>query len=295
MEIEKTLIGKDGFLFLKNDAAKELEVHCNNLLIPSNDFYKKYEKYYDKMLIIIFPNKSYIYKQFLPEGYIPIYRPAFHLYNNYFKEHLIDGYKYLQDIEDTYYKTDTHINFKGAYIIYKVFVERINTLFNLNIIEEQLELSKIDCESLSLLGIGIGDLTWDYNLGSQKLINTKDTYYSSLKITDIYCKIKIGINNNIKLLILQDGIFFDNTNNEVGNILDWNIISKYLLYNKNNEKNCIDKKVLIFYDSFLLSSLSLYIKIFSEIYLCKQIFSSEICDIINPDYIFEFRVERFLL
>ncbi len=28
--MEKTLIGKDEYLFLKNDSSKEIEIHCNN-------------------------------------------------------------------------------------------------------------------------------------------------------------------------------------------------------------------------------------------------------------------------
>lgn len=30
--VEKTLIGKNGYLFLKNDESKELEIHCNNII-----------------------------------------------------------------------------------------------------------------------------------------------------------------------------------------------------------------------------------------------------------------------
>jgi len=34
---------------------------------------------------------------------------------------------------------------------------------------------------------------------------------------------------------------------------------------------------------------------FSEVYMIKSAFNNKIIEKINPDYIFEFRVERFLL
>ena len=40
----KTLIGKNNFLFLQNDSARELEVHNNNLCLVHHEFYKRYEE-----------------------------------------------------------------------------------------------------------------------------------------------------------------------------------------------------------------------------------------------------------
>ena len=54
-------------------------------------------------------------------------------------------------------------------------------------------------------------------------------------------------------------------------------------------------KVLIFYDSFLLNMIPIYIELFNEVYLIKKVYNNELIQLINPDYIFEFRVERFLL
>ena len=39
--MDKTLIGKNGYLFLQNDSAKELEVHNDNLCLVKPNFYKK--------------------------------------------------------------------------------------------------------------------------------------------------------------------------------------------------------------------------------------------------------------
>ena len=77
------------------------------------------------------------------------------------------------------------------------------------------------------------------------------------------------------------------------NFIDWNVISTNILYRK-TENAVINKKILIFYDSFLVSSIGLYKELFQEIYLVKNIINNEIIKKINPDFVFEFRVERFL-
>ena len=53
--------------------------------------------------------------------------------------------------------------------------------------------------------------------------------------------------------------------------------------------------MLIFYDSFLLPMLSVYLNMCREVYMSKNSYSPELINVIQPDYIFEFRVERFLL
>ena len=75
-------------------------------------------------------------------------------------------------------------------------------------------------------------------------------------------------------------------------VLSWDILSNYILYQKNISNNKF--KVLIFYDSFLTSLLSLYLELFEEVYMSKSVYDNTIINTINPDYVFEFRVERFL-
>lgn len=285
--MNKTLIGKNDYLFLINDSCKELEVHNNNLCLVSKDFYKKYEKFQHKYLLIVFPNKSLIYKHFLPDSYNMIYRPAFDIYSNYFLKNIIDGYNILKDIEDPFFKTDTHVNLKGAYIIYKIFVNKINEIFNLNIDIVDINIQKQICV-LSNLQIGIGDLTWESNLGNQILNNITDTYYYSDDINYIYMKHTIINNDKIRLL---DQSLNDITNNHINSIIIWDLISKYILY-KNNENKFYT--VLIFYDSFLLSTLSLYLDMFKHVYMSKSIYDINLINKIKPDYIFEFKCERFL-
>ena len=144
MNKNKTLIGKEGYLFLQNDECKELEVHCNNLDLIKDKQLKHY-KHIDKTFIVIYPNKSLIYKKYLPDGYNIKYRPGLEIYKNIFNNKLLDGYEYLKDEVDVYYKTDTHINLKGNYIIYKKFIEKINDLYNFDLKVENINIDVKKC------------------------------------------------------------------------------------------------------------------------------------------------------
>ena len=85
----------------------------------------------------------------------------------------------------------------------------------------------------------------------------------------------------------------DNTSDLIGKLIDWEIISKYIFKQFNPDKKF---KVIIFYDSFLLIEIfSLYMEIFQEAYMIKNKYDNNLISIINPDYVFEFRIERFLL
>lgn len=280
----KTLIGKNDYLFLINDGCKELETQSSkvipNIKMPSHLAFSNY-------ILIVFPNKSLIQNHYLPERYKGKYRHRLNIYKSHLKEKLLDGYDYLKDENDVYYKTDTHINLKGSYIVYKKFIEKVNELFNLNLIVEIINIEVKTC-ILKDLCRGVGDLTWETNLGNQVLNDITDTYYYSNDMLDFYTRYIIKNENSIKFL---DYKLNDNTLVLENQNASWDIISKYIIYKKNEHCKHI---VLIFYDSFLLSTLPLYLNLFGEVYLIKSIYSNDLIKLINPKYVFEFRVERFL-
>jgi hypothetical protein len=289
--MEKTLVGTSGWLFLKNDSCKELEVHCNNLCLASETFQRdRYAKYMKKFFLTIFPNKSFLYSSYLPAGYNAKYRPAFDIYKKVLGDQLLDGYKYLKGLSETYYKTDTHINFRGAYLIHCAWITDINRIFSLSIPIPEHTIIRKEVSSLSELNIGIGDLTWGSNRGSISLAGTDDVFFKSDTVDSLYMTYKIAVDGSIRLLGSK---LEDITEKYAGATLDWSVVSECILYKKNS--NGVAKKVLIFYDSLLCSTLSLYINLFTEIYMVKNIFNPALVDKINPDLVFEFRVERFLL
>jgi hypothetical protein len=285
----KTLIGKNNYLFLQNDSNKELEVHNDNLYLVKSDFHLKYEKYISNYLLIVFPNKSLVHKDFLPDRFNLQYRPAFNAYQRYFKDHILDMYPHLNGL-DTFYKTDTHMNFHGACVTYGVAMEKIRNLFQLPIESISIIIQKKDC-TLSELNIGLGDLTWEVNLGNQILQDRMDAYYYTDDIEMVFMKYIVDQNN--KELSFLDYNLKNHTPELNGRLVDWEIVSKFILHSKNN-KVALQKKIIVFYDSFLLSSMPLWMKTFNEVYFIKNNFDPILIERIKPDYIFEFRVERFL-
>jgi hypothetical protein len=295
--MNKTLIGKKNYLFLQNDSAKELEVHNNNLCLVNKKFLKRYEKNKNRFLLIVLPNKSFVYKSYLPDNYNLIYRPGFNEYKEYLNEHILDGYEFLKDIDNSYYKTDTHINLNGNYIIYLNFIDKINNLFNLNISKKEIPLLSVECDSLSKLNKGIGDLTWETNLGNQILEDISDKYYyfeNTFDLEEFYMSYKITNDSKIKLYYINNNMLIDETELNINKIVDWNIVSKYIFYKKNDHVQN-NLKILIFYDSFLLSIMPIYFNLFNEVYFSKTIYNNDLIEVIDPDYVFEFRCERFLM
>jgi hypothetical protein len=285
--MNKTMIGKDNYLFLHNDSSKELEIHCNNLNLINDIKLSSYNKYRHKFFTVIYPGKCLIHKKYLPHPYNPKYRPGLQIYKKVFNNKLLDAYEYLKNEDDVYYKTDTHINLKGNYIVYKKFIEKINQLYNLDLIIEHINIEVRTCV-LSDLSRGIGDLTWETNLGKQKLNDINDNYYFSNDLLDFSCCYVIKNENNIRFLtstLNDETLLLENK------IVGWDIFSNYIIYKKNNDRK---HKIIIFYDSFLINILPLYLNLFNEVYLIKNVYSNNLIDLINPDYVFEFRAERFL-
>jgi hypothetical protein len=292
--MNKTLIGKENYLFLINDSANEIEKHCDPNYKGNKEYIDKYTLY-NNILLIIYPDKSYVYRKYLPDEYRAIYRPVLDQYKKEINNKILDTYEVLKNEDDIFYKTDTHINLKGNYIVYNYFADNVKKILNIELPKVDMSnLKKKIVPSLEELGLGIGDLTWKINLGEQVLEDKTDNYYYDEGSLLVYCKTILSKDIPISLFKLNEKNTFDvyNTQN-YGNIFNWNIVSTYVLHKINNDANN-NLKVLIFYDSFLLVGIHLYVNLFKEIYFVKSIFSREYYNIIKPDFVFEFRVERFL-
>ena len=284
----KVLMGKDNYLFLQHTTGHALDTHINkiDLLLTLNNLQARYNKYIKQLLFVIFPDKEVICKDFLPDNIICKYRPYANLYKKYFNEKLLDGLTILDPSD--YYKTDSHINNKGAFKIYQNIINYLNKLFNVRITIDNYTIIEFNVASLSKLNKGIGDLTWDINKGDVE-VNTTDKYYNIEPSIDFY----LSIYNNDNNYCILDYDLNNISKDWINKTIDWTCVSKKIFYKKNVHYS-IKKKVLIFYDSFLLSTLKLYKDIFEEIYLAKTIFNVDLINKINPDFIIEARVERFL-
>lgn len=282
------LKGKKKYLFLKETNGHSLITHTkeSNITLKTDNLEKRYNKYFDKLLFVIFPDKEVVCKDFLPDGIICKFRHWVDIYKGFFNKNIIDGDTILD--ENDYYKTDTHMNNRGGLKIYKKIIEYLNKKFNVNISCKKYNIIESNIDSLTKLSIGLGDLTWDSNKGDL-VVDTNDTYYTIKPCIKFYAE-RYNNNDNYQLL---DYELNNNSENYVNKIVTWDCISKNLLYKK-NKSYFIDKKALIFYDSFLLSTVKLYENIFKEIYLVKNIFKENIIKNIKPDFIIEARVERFL-
>lgn len=285
----KTLVGKNNYLFLINDTSDSLKVHINNVNRVSKGSFIKYMNYINrqKILMVIFPDKELICKAFLPDENVTLYRPNFNEYKHIFGNMLIDGSNVL-NYKD-YYITDTHINNKGALLMYKEIVKYVNNKFNLQIPLDNYGTIELPVSSLSSLSKGIGDLTWDMNKGELILNDVSDIYYKFENTEDFYLNV-YNIENNYLILTYN---FKHISDNYIGKLIDWECLSSNIIYKKNTHFLC-NKRVVIFYDSFLVSSISLYKNLFEEIFLIKNNFDEELVNKINPDFIIEARVERFL-
>lgn len=285
--MNKTLIGKNNYLFLNNDLCSEIKSHCvNESTVNKKKLNDKFSR--NNFMLIVFPDKCIYYKQYLPVEFDPKYRTNVDVYKAALGDRMIDSFNYIKNVDDCYYKTDTHINFKGNYIIYCEFIKQINKKFNLNLVSKNVSVQKKSDVDLHTLNLGIGDLTVKENLGDQILKDKNDNYYFSDDVVNIFNKYQIKKNDYIDI---YNKNLVDITHSLVDKILNWNIVSDHILHKTNPNKK---HRVLFFYDSFLLNIIVLYLEMFYEVFMIKDRYNIQIINKINPDYIFEFRVERFL-
>lgn len=327
----KTLVGKNGYLFLINDSNRFIE----NTFNPCYNFTEKdYSNlpYYKlipktnsknnncKLNIIIIPSKAIIQKQYLPSSFInnntnnqntKVNRTNFKIYSKIINDDLslinnnitkLFDYTNLLNEKD-YYKTDTHINLLGILKILKhtfsEFIDIKQYLSNLSI------LCKNDIK-LRELNIGLGDLTWNTNIlennDKQKILNMTDNYYYLPSITSLYpnanikqyCKI-----NNLNITLFENYNFNNKYNIANMDIFNWDLIHNKICVIKHNKNDYLnDTNVLIYCDSNLIHYLPVLFKLFKKLVIVKSRFNNAITNNIlklhDINYIYEFVIEKFL-
>lgn len=136
--------GKNDWLFLGNAFDKtvsklKLSITPNESDIEYTeklfkDLAKTCSKSKTKLVLIIGPNKNNIYSEYLPESVIPSQKK----YSSFFLEPLkkVPGLTFYDPTNDLlslkekegilYWKTDTHWNYKGAFLVYSGFSKLLN-------------------------------------------------------------------------------------------------------------------------------------------------------------------------
>jgi hypothetical protein len=282
----KTIIGKNNYLFLST----EVEKHTGHIGSNHGFLKQKYLPYMSKLLLIIFPSKCVVCKSNLPDDIQCDFRDGLKNHKEVLQNNIIDCFEECNE-EEMFYKTDSHMNLLGAERVYKMFLKKMSDLFNLSINEKKIIVERQEVNALSDLKLEMGDLAWIANLGNQQIDSTKDNFFYSEEVEIIFCKRVVSDEGKMRVLTKE---LKDITKDVEGQRVEWNnILSPYILFQRNEESE-INKKVIIFYDSFLVNTLSLYLEMFREVFLIKTEFQGHYVDIINPDYVIEFRAERFL-
>jgi hypothetical protein len=276
----KTLIGKEGYLFLTNDGNREIEKHCSKEYACNTDVVNMYSKL-ENFLLVVFPDKSYVLPQYLPDGFNPIYRPVFDHYRKALGDRIVDGYDIIKDTPEIFYKVDSHMNTKGCIMILNAAIGRLNSLFGYILATVNCQLKRVECEPFE------GDLTIPINLGGQQLESKRDVHYYADEYIYIRSLKVTGTPFRILTKTLEDC-----TVKLLGQQITWEIISEYIFYQKNADKT---GKVVVFCDSFTIPNMCYILSMFNEVYLIKDKFRTKLVEMIAPTHIIEMRIERFLL
>lgn len=277
-----TLIGKDKYLFLINDSNCEIECHQTNKILTDNT--NLYYSFLSKFSMLVYPDKSYVCQQFLPDEYQPlIYRPGFFKFYSTFGNHIFDSLPYVNTTD--YYKTDSHMNLNGVYKVFILFISYVNNLFNIDLQVPNIEILHKEVDNYP------GDLKMSINCGNMDLSNYHDILYYNDQY-NLYASDIVTIDNDYEYFSISDNQLVNKKMELVGQLVDWIFIGKYIIYRHNN--NACNKKILIFYDSFSNCILKLLLLLSSDVYIFKGFFNLNMINIINPDIILELRIERFL-
>ena len=190
-----------------------------------------------------------------------------------------------------YYKTDTHVNFNGAYKVYLHILDQVNARFGLKLVPIDLELSQKRCV-LNVENFAYGDLLEPENLGALQISeeDRQDVYWTSPDLDFWYYKKTVELNAGFTF---YDYKMKDVTSELGGQVLGWNLLRNHVMKfeNRHNKSEFV---TLIFYDSFLCTSLQLWGLTLSTTYFIKNKFDPYFVEMIKPDYVLEFRIERFL-
>jgi len=254
-------IGRDGWLFLKNDTNRVLDQISGSYALPQ-DFSARWaelfsyrlrqsEKYGFRYLYTVVPDKEVVYSECLPdEIFLSANRPIFEVINSIPENlnfcYLIDDLINHKTIKDVYSKGDTHWNHVGAMI-------------GFNRIASILGIPLVSSEEIYERFLEIpGDLSSKIGLSN--------------------CSYKIGMKRKSYKLIEKNSVT--------------NLGQRSIFVNENKDlPSCI-----LFRDSFASHQVEFYASRFSKlICLWQPNIDYDVIEREKPDFVIQQQVERFLV
>lgn len=272
MNLNLSLKGKKGYIFLINDGNCELRQHFdttyqnrfNRFDFLDNYYYKKNLFNENDMDYFFFniPDKSVICKNLLPFDVDLVKR------NISLVPEIIDFSDYLNPTH--YYKWDSHLNYKGSEILSFKF---------LNHMDKELSIGDWN----SLLGDNFEE---SVEIGSSDLLATKNWSYGEDERIKLWKENQLTKETIIKPANLISKDIWD----------DFKSFGSRDSFYWENPNSFSDKTALIFRDSTFNYFQWYFAFYFKEIFLYWDhgTVDDELIRLVNPDVIIEARVERFI-
>lgn len=275
----KTLHGLNGYLFLTNDSNRELEQHFTDFKFNINilDNVCKYIQInttkYKNYIIIIIPDKSVIYPEFLPNYDISkIKRYSIDYIKQQVGSLVIDLYDFFMNHKKAgiqiFHKTDTHITPFMALLLVK---------YLLNKIDNTIELKNFDLKEIAFNG----DLSSVINNGNRHY--TPET--TLVPIHNMIYTIKYFMYKDNKLTEIRIHNYWSPDIDRRNIVI--HLQNPHILISNNH-------KILLFGSSFSYSLKDMYILYVHDVYFIYNKVIDDLIELLSPTYIVNERVERGL-
>jgi alginate O-acetyltransferase complex protein AlgJ len=167
-ESEKVMVGRDGWLYLRRDSNDVLAQHTGKLRFDAEQLtqwgevlegrLRESERLGAVFACAVAPDKESIYPEFLPSRIVRVERRPVHEFLDVAEgvglpvAYPLDRLSEAKRDGEVYSKVDTHWNYRGAYIAYRVLCESVRDQgFDLELLEEN-EVEWVEHETEGDLG-----------------------------------------------------------------------------------------------------------------------------------------------
>jgi hypothetical protein len=142
--LDRVLVGREDWLFLRGDSNDAIGQHTGRVHFGQGELeglrtlagerQQTVERLGASWLTAIVPDKEMVYARFLPPGVVPVDRRPVHDYLEAMAAagapaiYMLDEMRRAAAAGDVYMKTDTHWNYKGAFVAYRSICRELGAL-----------------------------------------------------------------------------------------------------------------------------------------------------------------------